>query len=710
MKKFIYNNSFLHTVFFTFRGRVLLTLVILSLAPLICLSYFINQGTKQSITITGENLEDEIVDYVAHLYRENIKAQALNVNQQLDNYQQSLLQLRTTLEQNFQQPANSLFDEPLELTESSGGFLWQMPSNNKSNVGVSNVHPFTEKTLQRLQITNSIDKGMRQFVDNNDSIAAVYFISQQSDWRIYPALDVEQEYRNEFLDSHIDLTQQFFYYNAPLADNPNTLDAIWTLPYTDITHRDTIFSVVTPVIVDNQQIGILAADITIEKAMHNLIDFRFEEPSSYALIVDKNQQPILQQPLAEQHYGAISQKQWQQIITAEQPLTLTVNDEKQIFISEPILLTNWTLIFAIPHQEIIERIQLVTSHQLALHEKQISHNTLLVASITLSIVLLCAITISKNVSRPVNNILKGIKQINRNNLQVSFPPQALQEFNNINLAFHSMMQQIDTLVTDYRNLNSDLENQVVERTNQLVRANVFLVEANKKLQASEEQRKLLFANIAHDAKTPITLILGYIGAIQDGLIEPDKYEEYFKRINNHLQSLNDLIKNVSELNYLDLTQQMFTFKTIDTTTFFQSLARMYAVNKHVLFIIPETLPSIKADSAYLSRAFINIIENAIKYAPSNTIITIAIKAMDTMLEIIIHDEGGEIPPHSLPLLFDRFYRVDKARNSAVKGHGLGLSIVKEIIHAHEGNIFVMSSPEYGTEFTITLPISSHSTN
>lgn len=684
---------------------MLWTLLLLSLVPLVIISYFIIQSTKNSITVTGANIEEDVIEHVLYLYKENISKQAEATSIQLESYKKQMLQLRATLEEAFDSAAVPPGYD-LQLKQEKGGNYWEPVKGDKSNSGTSALYPLTQETVDHLKQTKSIEGAMKQIVKGNKAIATVYYISSKSSWRIYPAMDVPKEIEDGFLTADVDLTKEVFYSAAPTTSQyANAVG--WTEPYIDLTHRDEMFSISVPVYGKNsEQLGILAADITTNRALNHLLNMKFKEQSAYAVLLNQNNEFIAYQDKANEDLPFLTKDIRQQITTDGHPILLSVNGINKIFLSSNIEHTGWKLVFAIPEAEIVNHIKNVTDRQLTAHKQTIFNHLGTVILFTLLFTLISSIAIWRNFTKPIREVLGGIRSFQNENFKTEIPPQSLHEFNLVSQSFNSMSQQINKLISSYQTLNSQLEEKVTERTRQLVRLNISLIETNKKLQETEQQRKLLFANIAHDLKTPITLIHGYIEAIQDGLITEEDYELYFNRIQNHLDSINNLVVNASELNRIDLKEQPFHFHRVDTTAFFKGIESNFVRYETIHFEIEPELPSLDIDVHYIERALMNLIKNALKYSDPGTKIEVKVHQQDQHALIKVKDEGWGISKNDLPFIFDRFYRVSKVRNSNKPGTGLGLSIVKEVITAHGGTIIAHSELGVGTEFIITLPFPS----
>ena len=226
----------------------------------------------------------------------------------------------------------------------------------------------------------------------------------------------------------------------------------------------------------------------------------------------------------------------------------------------------------------------------------------------------------------------------------------------------------------------------------------------------EENRKELISNISHDLKTPITAIKGYIEGIRDGVADtPEKMSKYIKTIYTKTSDVDKLIDELFLYSKLDLHKFPFSFTRVNVykyvedcieELYFHLIEKNITINLNSTFAIPIY---VIADVQQLKRVFINIIENAIKYMDKiNGDISIIIEQDETNVIIEVKDNGQGIPSSDLPYIFDRFYRVDPARNIATGGSGLGLSIAKKIIEEHGGYIRANSVEGEGTSMVFTL--------
>lgn len=231
-------------------------------------------------------------------------------------------------------------------------------------------------------------------------------------------------------------------------------------------------------------------------------------------------------------------------------------------------------------------------------------------------------------------------------------------------------------------------------------------QAQKKL----DQTKTDFvANVSHELKTPLTLIKGYIETLQDkGMHDLEKAQRFISIINDNANRLGNLVDDLLSLSELESikdgieTSPTDLHKMIDDVV----LGFGYALTKKYLSLTIQAegedfTASVNPDK--LERVFVNLIDNAVKYTPMGGHITIHIKALPDQISLIFEDNGIGIHPDHLDHIFERFYRVDKARSRQLGGTGLGLGIAKHIVLAHSGSIEVKSKLDQGTTFTVTLP-------
>lgn len=239
-----------------------------------------------------------------------------------------------------------------------------------------------------------------------------------------------------------------------------------------------------------------------------------------------------------------------------------------------------------------------------------------------------------------------------------------------------------------------------------------LVEARDRQVQYEQNRQELIASISHDLKTPLTSIRGYVKGIQDGIASSkEKLAHYLHIIEQTANRMDRLIDELFLYSKLDLQRQPFQFEPVKLSAFFndciEELSYHYQLDEQagrIELYCDDALHNVAlADRDQLRRAVVNLVDNSIKYNDKcYKHIAIYIKEQAQSLQVEIRDNGQGIAEDQLPYIFESFYRADTSRNSEAGGSGLGLSIVKKIIEAHEGSIWANSRLQEGTSIYFTL--------
>lgn len=229
-------------------------------------------------------------------------------------------------------------------------------------------------------------------------------------------------------------------------------------------------------------------------------------------------------------------------------------------------------------------------------------------------------------------------------------------------------------------------------------------------QKLENMRREFVANVSHELRTPITSIKSYAETLLDGAVEDrETTEKFLTVINSEADRMTRLVKDLLQLSRLDNQQMQWNIRQIDFASLIRSCVekmQIECVNKgHKLecFTIGD-IPSISADADRVEQVMLNLLSNAIKYTDEGGNITVYIGKRHSEVYVKVADTGSGIPKDDIPRIFERFYRVDKARSREMGGTGLGLAIAREIVEAHEGTISISSELGKGTEITVKLPI------
>lgn len=235
--------------------------------------------------------------------------------------------------------------------------------------------------------------------------------------------------------------------------------------------------------------------------------------------------------------------------------------------------------------------------------------------------------------------------------------------------------------------------------------------ATKLSEIDESQQKFL-SNISHDFRSPLTSIKGYLEAISDGTIPPEMTQKYIDIVLFETERLTKLTSNILTLNDLDpkavrLEPVNFDINSIikHTIETFEGTCKKRKIQFQLTFSGETAM--VYADKEKIQQVIYNLIDNAIKFSSENSAILINVKEKSGKIYTSVKDNGCGIPKETLDKIWDRFYKSDTSRGRDKKGSGLGLSITKEIIQAHNENIDVISTTDVGTEFIFTLPLAKN---
>ena len=230
------------------------------------------------------------------------------------------------------------------------------------------------------------------------------------------------------------------------------------------------------------------------------------------------------------------------------------------------------------------------------------------------------------------------------------------------------------------------------------------------LQKSEYQRQEFVANVSHELKTPMTTISGYLDGMLDGTIPPEKHPQYMALVSGETKRLSRLVRSMLDISRMQdqesIPEERLSRFSVDECvgqvliTFEQKITEKQL---EVEVDFPEHTVYTRADADAITQVVYNLVDNAVKFCPQGGSLSLQIKEDNGKIYVSVGNDGSTIPPEELPLVFDRFHKLDKSRAENRDGWGLGLYIVKTLICRHGEDISV-TSQNGKTAFTFTLPL------
>ncbi len=230
------------------------------------------------------------------------------------------------------------------------------------------------------------------------------------------------------------------------------------------------------------------------------------------------------------------------------------------------------------------------------------------------------------------------------------------------------------------------------------------------LQKSEYRRQEFVANVSHELKTPMTTISGYVDGMLDGTIPPEKHEHYMELVSQETKRLSRLVRSMLDISRMQ-NQEGFPPESITQFDLCECMGKVLITFEReildkqleVTVDFPEHPVYTRANSDAITQVVYNLVDNAVKFCPDRGQLTLSVREGRDKVYATVGNDGDPIPPEELPLVFDRFHKLDKSRAQNRDGWGLGLYIVKNMIDRHGENISVTSQDDK-TEFTFTLPL------
>ena len=271
---------------------------------------------------------------------------------------------------------------------------------------------------------------------------------------------------------------------------------------------------------------------------------------------------------------------------------------------------------------------------------------------------------------------------------------------------HKPVRKITRAAREYADGNLSYELSVKTRDELGYLADTLNYMAHELDRTGEYQRQFV-SNVSHDLRSPLTSIKGYLTAILDGTIPPENQEKYLNLVIRETERLQGLTQNVLQLNSVEKFSMYMEYADFDinrlirdTCSSFEGRCREKDISFELIFEEKET--AVHADRSKIQQVLYNLTDNAIKFSPEGSAITVETFRRADKVFVSVKDQGVGITKESLKKIWNRFYKADESRGQDKKGSGIGLAIVREVINAHGENIDVISTEGVGTEFIFSL--------
>jgi signal transduction histidine kinase len=284
------------------------------------------------------------------------------------------------------------------------------------------------------------------------------------------------------------------------------------------------------------------------------------------------------------------------------------------------------------------------------------------------VALLIGLVLARTLTLPLRALTQAVQKVTRGQLEQQVEVKSEDEIGELGLAFNQMSRE-------------------VARVNQ--------------------QRRQMTADIAHDLRTPLTVISGYVESMRDGVLQPT--QQRLELIYGEIGRLQHLVTDLRMLSQADAGELRLEPLPVDSQTILEHTAEIHQhqtaqQNVALRVQVESGLPAIRLDEARFMQMMDNLISNALRYTPPGGSITLGARRQSSGIEFRVSDTGSGIEPDELPWIFDRFQRGDKSRHSDGNESGLGLAIVKALAEAHGGKVTAESVVGNGTTIRVWLPI------
>jgi two-component system sensor histidine kinase VicK len=294
---------------------------------------------------------------------------------------------------------------------------------------------------------------------------------------------------------------------------------------------------------------------------------------------------------------------------------------------------------------------------------------------------------------------------------LSQPIVSLLDLDDTN-SFEDLLEEKDSIILDYSTkterffLRANFS--VIQKETGFVNGLIAVLHDITDQEKIEAERREFVANVSHELRTPLTTMRSYLEALADGAWRDEEIAPNFLEVTRtETERMIRLVNDLLQLSKMDSTDYRLTIEWVNFVDFFDRIIDRFEMSKEQNVTFKRKLPKqaifVEIDEDKMTQVLYNIISNALKYSPEGGQVTFAIKEKDDKIIVSVTDQGVGIPKENIGKIFDRFYRVDKARARKLGGTGLGLAIAKEMVNAHGGAIWATSEEGKGTKISFSLP-------
>jgi two-component system sensor histidine kinase VicK len=279
-------------------------------------------------------------------------------------------------------------------------------------------------------------------------------------------------------------------------------------------------------------------------------------------------------------------------------------------------------------------------------------------------------------------------------------------------SFEDLLEEKDSIILDYSTkkeryfLRANFS--VIQKETGFVNGLIAVLHDITDQEKIDAERREFVANVSHELRTPLTTMRSYLEALADGAWRDEEIAPNFLEVTRtETERMIRLVNDLLQLSKMDSTDYRLTIEWVNFVDFFDRIIDRFEMSKEQNVSFKRKLPKqaifVEIDEDKMTQVLYNIISNALKYSPEGGQVTFSMKEMDDKIIVSISDQGVGIPKENIKNIFDRFYRVDKARTRKLGGTGLGLAIAKEMVNAHGGAIWATSEEGKGTRISFSLP-------